>query len=62
MNSTERKKILWVWKVSNLEERFWFDGDDSFCPNQWNGTIITEKCFSPQNEPHRTKLSFSCVL
>ncbi len=43
-------------------KRFWFDGNDSFYLNQWNGTIITENSFSPQNEPRITKLSFSDVL
>ncbi len=57
-NSTERKKIQRVWTEANVEEMFWFDGNDSFCSN---GTIITQNNFPPQNEPHRPKPSFSGV-
>ncbi len=60
----QQREIIFqrVWKEANLEERFWFDGNDSFCSNQWNETITTENSFSPQNEPRITKLSFSDVL
>ncbi len=60
----QQREIIFqrVWKEANIEERFWFDGNDSFCSNQWNGTITTENSFSPQKEPCITKLSFSDVL
>ena len=47
-----------VRRRTNLEERFWFDGNDFFCSNPCNGIIITENIFTSQNEPHRAKLKF----
>ena len=32
---------------------FWFDGNEIFLSDKWNGTNITEKCFATQNDPHR---------
>ena len=34
-----------VWKEANQDNRFWFDGNDFFGSNQWNGTIFTENSF-----------------
>ena len=29
-----------VYKGENLEERFWFDGNNLFCSNPCNGTLL----------------------
>ena len=45
-NSTRRNFSKRVWKGENLEERFWFDGNNFFCSKQWNATITDNYCSS----------------
>ena len=58
-----KKKYFWT---SLKRDRSWrkilIEGNIFFCSNQWNGTIITEKSCSTQNEPWKTKLWLSGVL
>ncbi len=42
-----------VWKGTNSEEKFWFDGNNFFLTNQWNEANITEDDFPTQNEQHQ---------
>ncbi len=57
-----QKIIFHKWIVGNPEEMFWFDWNNLFWSNQWNGTNIEEYIFPPQNEPHTAKLNFSGVF
>ena len=43
-----------AWKGENPVERFWFDRNNFYWSNQWNGTNITKNFFSLQDKPRRS--------
>ena len=68
LKSDYLRKKLWNTQFSATLKwgksywKFWFDRNNFFLSNQWNGTNITKNCFPPKNEPLTVKLSFSGVM